>query len=60
MTKYPTVWQRKMMWAALTTVFVVLLVTIGVFDHLVCRESRWVSPTDPHPGSDRGYSGLPP
>ena len=30
MTKYPTVWQRKMMWAALTTVFVVLLVTIGV------------------------------
>src|SRR5687767_6758827 len=29
MTKYPTVWQRKMMWAALTTVFVVLLVTIG-------------------------------
>lgn len=30
MTKYPTVWQRKMMWAALTTVFVVLLITIGV------------------------------
>ena len=29
MTKYPTVWQRKMMWAALTTVFVVLLITIG-------------------------------
>ena len=29
MTKYPTVWQRKMMWAALTTVFVVLLMTIG-------------------------------
>lgn len=30
MTKYPTIWQRKMMWAALTTVFVVLLITIGV------------------------------
>lgn len=29
MTKYPTVWQRKMMWAALTTFFVVLLITIG-------------------------------
>ena len=30
MTKYPTVWQRKTMWAALTTFFVVLLITIGV------------------------------
>ena len=29
MTKYPTVWQRKMMWAALTAFFIVLLVTIG-------------------------------
>jgi predicted PurR-regulated permease PerM len=29
MTKHPTVWQRKMMWAALTTLFVVLLITIG-------------------------------
>ena len=29
MTKYPTVWQRKMMWAALTAFFVVLLIFIG-------------------------------
>jgi predicted PurR-regulated permease PerM len=29
MTKYPTVWQRKTMWAALTALWVVLLVTIG-------------------------------
>jgi predicted PurR-regulated permease PerM len=29
MTKYPTVWQRKMMWAALTAFFVVVLITIG-------------------------------
>lgn len=29
MTKYPTVWQRKMMWAALTAFFVVLLMFIG-------------------------------
>ncbi|HEY2615618.1 MAG TPA: AI-2E family transporter, partial [Chthoniobacterales bacterium] len=29
MTKYPTPWQRKMMWAALTALFVVLLITIA-------------------------------
>ena len=29
MTKYPTVWQRKTMWAALTAFFVVVLITIG-------------------------------
>jgi predicted PurR-regulated permease PerM len=29
MTKYPTPWQRKTMWAALTALFVVLLVTIA-------------------------------
>jgi len=29
MTKYPTPWQRKTMWAALTAVFVVVLITIG-------------------------------
>jgi predicted PurR-regulated permease PerM len=29
MTKYPTVWQRKTMWAALTAFFVVLLIFIG-------------------------------
>lgn len=29
MTKYPTPWQRKTMWAALTAVFVVVLVTIA-------------------------------
>jgi predicted PurR-regulated permease PerM len=29
MTKYPTQWQRKTMWAALTAVFVVVLITIG-------------------------------
>jgi predicted PurR-regulated permease PerM len=29
MTKYPTVWQRKTMWAALTAFFIVLLITIG-------------------------------
>jgi predicted PurR-regulated permease PerM len=28
MTKYPTLWQRKMMWAALSAFFVVLLVAI--------------------------------
>jgi predicted PurR-regulated permease PerM len=28
MTKYPTVWQRKTMWAALSAVFIVVLVTI--------------------------------
>jgi predicted PurR-regulated permease PerM len=28
MTKYPTVWQRKTMWAALSAVFVVVLITI--------------------------------
>src|SRR3954468_13999503 len=29
MTKYPTVWQRKTMWAALTAFFIVVLITIG-------------------------------
>jgi predicted PurR-regulated permease PerM len=29
MTKYPTVWQRKTMWAALTAVFIVVLITIA-------------------------------
>ena len=29
MTKYPTQWQRKTMWAALTAVFIVLLITIA-------------------------------
>lgn len=29
MSKYPTPWQRKMMWAALTAFFVVVLITIG-------------------------------
>ena len=29
MTKYPTVWQRKTMWAALTAIFIVVLITIG-------------------------------
>jgi predicted PurR-regulated permease PerM len=29
MTKYPTVWQRKMMWAALTAFFILLLIIIG-------------------------------
>jgi len=29
MTKYPTLWQRKTMWAALTALFVVLLMTIA-------------------------------
>jgi len=29
MTKYPTPWQRKTMWAALTAVFVVVLITIA-------------------------------
>ena len=29
MTKYPTLWQRKTMWAALSALFVVLLMTIG-------------------------------
>lgn len=29
MTKYPTAWQRKTMWAALTAVFIVVLITIG-------------------------------
>jgi predicted PurR-regulated permease PerM len=29
MTKYPTVWQRKTMWAALSAVFVVVLITIA-------------------------------
>jgi predicted PurR-regulated permease PerM len=29
MTKYPTPWQRKTMWAALTAVFIVLLITIA-------------------------------
>ncbi len=28
MTKYPTVWQRKTMWAALSAVFIVVLITI--------------------------------
>src|SRR4030081_383351 len=27
MTKYPTTWQRKTMWAALTAVFIVVLIT---------------------------------
>src|SRR4051794_22327077 len=27
--KYPTVWQRKTMWAALTAIFIVVLITIG-------------------------------
>ncbi|PZR74245.1 MAG: hypothetical protein DLM73_08550 [Chthoniobacterales bacterium] len=30
MTKYPTPWQRKTMWAALTAVFIVVLITIGI------------------------------
>lgn len=29
MTKYPTVWQRKTMWAALTAIFVMVLITIA-------------------------------
>jgi predicted PurR-regulated permease PerM len=29
MTKYPTAWQRKTMWAALTAFFIVVLITIG-------------------------------
>jgi predicted PurR-regulated permease PerM len=29
MTKYPTPWQRKTMWAALTALFVVMLITIA-------------------------------
>ncbi len=29
MTKYPTVWQRKTMWSALTAVFIVVLITIA-------------------------------
>jgi predicted PurR-regulated permease PerM len=29
MSKYPTAWQRKTMWAALTAVFIVLLITIA-------------------------------
>jgi predicted PurR-regulated permease PerM len=29
MSKYPTAWQRKTMWAALTAIFVVVLVTIA-------------------------------
>lgn len=29
MTKYPTAWQRKTMWAALSAVFVVVLITIA-------------------------------
>src|SRR6266446_10507293 len=28
-TKYPTLWQRKTMWAALTALFVVMLITIA-------------------------------
>ncbi len=31
MTKYPTAWQRKTMWAALTALFIVLLITIACF-----------------------------
>lgn len=30
MTKYPTPWQRKTMWAALTAFFIVVLITIGI------------------------------
>src|SRR3954462_5598256 len=29
MTKYPTIWQRKTMWAALSAVFIVVLITIA-------------------------------
>ncbi|PYJ11365.1 MAG: hypothetical protein DMF06_02825 [Verrucomicrobia bacterium] len=29
MTKYPTLWQRKTMWAALTALFVVILITVA-------------------------------
>jgi len=29
MTKYPTVWQRKTMWAALSAVFIMVLITIA-------------------------------
>jgi predicted PurR-regulated permease PerM len=29
MKKYPTIWQRKMMWSSLTALFVVLLITIA-------------------------------
>jgi predicted PurR-regulated permease PerM len=29
MTKYPTIWQRKTMWAALTAFFIVVLITIA-------------------------------
>src|SRR6478735_7199817 len=31
MTKYPTPWQRKTMWAALTAIFIVVLITIVCF-----------------------------
>src|SRR5256885_3821609 len=29
MSKYPTLWQRKTMWATLTAIFIVILITIG-------------------------------
>src|ERR1043166_9575755 len=29
MSKHPTPWQRKTMWAALTAIFIVVLITIG-------------------------------
>src|SRR3954468_20583083 len=29
MSKYPTLWQRKTMWAALTAIFIVVLITIA-------------------------------
>ena len=48
------------MWAALTALFVVLLITIACSVVWIVGQCRRVPSTDPHPGRDRGHPRLSP
>jgi len=53
MKEYPTPWQRKMMWAALTAFFVVVL--IGIFASVIWAGASIISfsAANTDPGGDR-------
>src|SRR5256714_14933028 len=45
MTKYPTLWQRKTMWAALTALFIVVLITtVGSVIWIVANVVGFIQP----------------
>src|ERR1700733_15140692 len=45
MTKYPTPWQRKTMWAALTALFIVVLITtVGSVIWIVANVVSFIQP----------------